>query len=58
MTFVDPDTDQTFGIWTDYYKELKQDIPEGKPGLNPGGISRSEYINIVHYYGVPSVSSQ
>ena len=56
MTFIDPDTNQTFGIWADYYKELKQDIPEGKPGLNPGGISRSQYIDIVHYYGVPSIS--
>lgn len=54
MTFVDPDTHQAFGIWADYYKELKKDIPEGKPGLNPGGISRSKYVDIVHFYGLPS----
>lgn len=54
MTFVDPDTQETFGIWADYYKELGAEIPEGAPGLNPGGISRSAYIDIVHMYGIPS----
>ncbi len=54
MTFVDPDTRKTFGIWTDYYKDLNQEIPEGQPGLNPGGISRSPYLDIVHMYGIPS----
>lgn len=50
MTFIDPDTGKTFGIWTDYYKKLNQPIPEGKPGLNPGGISLSDKIDIVHSY--------
>lgn len=54
MTFIDPDTQKTFGIWTDYYNELGEVIPEGAPGLNPGGISRSPYIEIVHKYGIPS----
>lgn len=53
MTFVDPDTKKTFPIWDEYYKELGTEIPEGKPGLNPGGISLSKYIDIVHMYGVP-----
>ncbi len=53
MTFVDPDTNQTFPIWADYYKDLGVEIPEGKPGLNPGGISQSNYIKIVHIYGYP-----
>ena len=53
MTFVDPDTKKTFPIWADYYKELGENIPEGKPGLNPGGISQSNYISIVHLYGRP-----
>ena len=53
MTFKDPDTNETFPIWLDYYKKLGKTIPEGEPGLNPGGISRSEYIEIVHYYGKP-----
>jgi len=54
MTFIDPDTQETFGIWADYYRELGEEIPEGKPGLNPGGISRSPYLEIIQMYGVPS----
>jgi len=53
MTFVDPDTQKTFPIWAEYYKDLGEEIPEGKPGLNPGGISQSNYIDIVHVYGRP-----
>ncbi len=50
MTFIDPETNKTFPAWTDYYNTLKCEIPEGKLGLNPGSISRSEKIEIVHYY--------
>jgi len=53
MTFVDPDTGKTFPIWAEYYRELGEEIPEGRPGLNPGGISKSDYIDIVHIYGKP-----
>jgi len=53
MTFVDPDTKKTFPIWADYYEDLGEEIPEGNPGLNPGGISQSDYIQIVHVYGKP-----
>lgn len=54
MTFIDPDTQETFGIWSDYYRELGKAIPEGELGLNPGGISLSPEIKIVHKYGRPS----
>lgn len=54
MTFIDPDTQETFGIWTEYYKDLGVAIPEGEFGLNPGGISLSDEIEIVHMYGIPS----
>jgi hypothetical protein len=47
MTFKDPNTHTFFPAWVDYYKQLKQDIPEGKPGINPGLISRSDKIQIV-----------
>lgn len=47
MTFKDPKTNAFFPAWVDYYKQLKQDIPEGKPGINPGLISRSGKIEIV-----------
>lgn len=54
MTFIDPDTQETFGIWTKYYRDLGVAIPEGEFGLNPGGISLSDEIEIVHMYGIPS----
>lgn len=54
MTFVDPGTGETFPVWKEYFAELRVPIPEGKPGLNPGGISRSEVLDIVHAYGAPS----
>jgi hypothetical protein len=47
MTFKNPNTHAFFPAWVDYYKQLKQDIPEGKPGINPGLISRSNKIQIV-----------
>jgi len=53
MTFVDPDTGKTFPIWEKYYQDLGVKIPEGEAGLNPGGISQSDYIDIVHVYGKP-----
>jgi len=53
MTFKDPRTSATFPAWKDYYTKLNTPIPEGKPGLNPGGISRSPHVHIVHAYGVP-----
>jgi hypothetical protein len=54
MTFVDPDTGETFPAWRRYFAELGIPIPEGKPGINPGGISRSPALTIVHAYGLPS----
>lgn len=50
MTFVDPETRKTFPAWELYFKNLKITVPEGKPGLNPGGISRSNKIEIVYSY--------
>lgn len=47
MTFKDPATHQFFPAWVDYYKSLNMDIPEGKPGINPGGISKSNKIMII-----------
>lgn len=47
MTFKDPSTAKTFPAWVKYYDELKMEVPEGKPGCNPGGISTSDKIVIV-----------
>ena len=51
MTFKDPETSKTFQIWIDYYNNLHQPIPEGKPGINPGSISLSKNIQIIYFYG-------
>jgi hypothetical protein len=53
MTFKDPDTKLTFNIWEYYFKELNCKIPENELGLNPGGISRSDKIDIIKILGVP-----
>ena len=43
MTFKSPKTE----VWVDYYKKLNIEIPEGKPGCNPGGISTSDKLKII-----------
>ena len=47
MTFKDPATKEMFPVWVEYYKNLKMPIPEGELGCNPGGISRSEKLEVV-----------
>jgi len=42
-----PNTNEFFPAWVEYYQKLKIEIPEGKPGCNPGGISTSKKIKIV-----------
>ncbi|WP_396137474.1 YiiX/YebB-like N1pC/P60 family cysteine hydrolase [Flavobacterium sp.] len=47
MTFKSPKSNDYFEVWTDYYKKLNMDIPEGQLGCNPGGISTSDKLNII-----------
>lgn len=47
MTYKQPGSDDYFPVWVDYFNKIKMDIPEGKPGCNPGGLSRSDKINII-----------
>lgn len=54
MTFKPLNDTLFFPAWVKYYKNLKCDIPEGKPGINPGSISRSNYINIIYTFGYPA----
>ena len=54
MTFIDPITNNTMNLWQEYYSKLETKIPEGEPGINPGIMSISENIKIVHTYGEPS----
>lgn len=47
MTYKQPGTNEFFPAWVNYYKAIGKEIPEGKPGCNPGGMSTSEKIEIV-----------
>ena len=47
MTFKEPNSNQYFQVWIDYYENLKIKIPEGEPGCNPGGISTSNKLKII-----------
>jgi hypothetical protein len=51
MTFKSPQTGEYIDVWVDYYAELKLNIPEGIPGINPAGITRSEKLDIYEPFG-------
>lgn len=53
MTFKVPGGFEMNAAWKAYYQELGIEIPEGMPGCNPGGLSRSEKIEVVYFYGTP-----
>jgi hypothetical protein len=54
MTFIDPEINDFFPEWIKYFHDLNVPIPEGKAGINPGAISLSDALEIVHIYGNPS----
>lgn len=56
MTFKSPATGSTFPEWQEYFSALNVPVPEGQPGINPGGISRSHAVAIIHEYGAPDRS--
>jgi uncharacterized protein YycO len=47
MTFKKPGSNEFYPVWINYYHKLGMPIPEGLPGINPGGISRSEKLDIL-----------
>ncbi len=49
MTFKQPGSETYFPVWVDYYKKRNMDIPEGAPGINPGGISLSRKLDVYVY---------
>ena len=53
MTFLHPISNDTLQIWKDYYKEIELEIPQNKMGINPGIMSLSNKIKMVHFYGIP-----
>ena len=54
MTFIEPETEKIMDIWDEYYKNLNFEVPQGKIGVNPGIMSISQKIEIIHHYGIPS----
>jgi len=53
MTFKDPDNNETFPVWKKYFLRLNLEIPEGKPGLNPGGMSLSPVLDMIRNFENP-----
>ena len=53
MTFLDPKSGDTLQTWIDYYSDLGVEIPQNKLGINPGIMSLSDKIEIIHFYGIP-----
>ena len=53
MTFLHPETKDTLETWKKYYSDLGVEIPQNKLGINPGIMSLSEKIEIIHFYGIP-----
>jgi hypothetical protein len=47
MTYKQPGTNNFFPAWVAYYKSIGKNIPEGQPGCNPGGISKSDKIEVI-----------
>ena len=54
MTFNEPNTNNPFVHWVSYYEELNAEIPEGELGLNPGSMSRSDKLDIIHIFNKPT----
>jgi uncharacterized protein YycO len=44
MSFKDPATGEYLATWVEHYAKLGVPIPEGVPGCNPGGLSRSPIL--------------
>jgi len=53
MTFLHPESNDTLQTWKDYYTEIGVEIPQNKMGINPGSMSLSDKIKIIHFYGIP-----
>jgi hypothetical protein len=53
MTFKAPDTGSIFPAWQEYFSNLGAAVPEGQPGINPGAISCSQVLTVIHIYGIP-----
>ncbi len=50
MTFFHKTDTSVAGTWRRYFEQLKIPVPENELGINPGAISRSPNIEMVHDY--------
>jgi|EP01133_Synstelium_polycarpum_P011133 hypothetical protein len=50
MTYKKPGSQEYFPAWKAYFDHLGMEVPEGKPGCNPGGLSLSDKIDILGIY--------
>ena len=53
MTFLHPENNDTLIVWRNYYSKLGLKIPQNELGINPGNMSLSNKIEILHSYGIP-----
>jgi len=51
MHFRDPRTGDILQYWRDYFRLLGTEVPEGHVGSNPGRMSLSSKLEIVHQFG-------
>ncbi len=47
MTYKEPRTNSFYPVWQTHFAKLNMDVPEGLPGCNPGGMSKSDKIKIL-----------
>ncbi len=52
MTFKTPDGKAFHPAWIEYFRERESDIPEGQPGINPGGMSTSPFLKPIFVMGL------
>lgn len=52
MTFKTADGSVFHPAWVDYYRALGAEIPEGQPGINPGGMSTSSHLVPIFFSGL------
>jgi hypothetical protein len=53
MTFKKEGTDEILPYWIQYFEKLNTPVPEGMPGVNPTGLSRSEKLIITKMKEIP-----
>lgn len=44
MNFKDPQTDEIYHYWAEFYEHLNLDVPQGEPGTNPNQLAKSDKL--------------